>query len=118
MNVSVTPELEQFVQQLLHTGRYGSASEVIRDGLRLLEAHERNRLMDKWLVQELTQEEAAQLPQDWFDASRNKIRKMLKEGLDAANRGELEDGEAVFNNLLNGNSKTTAGTKRKRKSAK
>ena len=36
MNVSLTDELEQFVQAQVKSGMYYSASEVIRDGLRLL----------------------------------------------------------------------------------
>jgi antitoxin ParD1/3/4 len=36
MNVSLTPELEQFVNQKVESGKYQPASEVIRDGLRLL----------------------------------------------------------------------------------
>ncbi|VEP17192.1 conserved hypothetical protein [Hyella patelloides LEGE 07179] len=36
MNVSLTEELEQFVQSQVKSGMYYSASEVIRDGLRLL----------------------------------------------------------------------------------
>ena len=43
MNVSLTPELERFVQEKLHSGRYTSASEVIREALRLLEEHEKVR---------------------------------------------------------------------------
>ncbi len=43
MNVSLTPELEQFVQTKVESGRYNSASEVIREALRLLEDHERVR---------------------------------------------------------------------------
>ena len=34
---------ESFVRELLATGRYASASEVVRDGLRLLEDRERQR---------------------------------------------------------------------------
>jgi antitoxin ParD1/3/4 len=37
MNVSLTPELEKFVQQKVESGRYTSASEVVREALRLLE---------------------------------------------------------------------------------
>ena len=37
MNVSLTPELEQFVQKKVENGRYTSASEVVREALRLLE---------------------------------------------------------------------------------
>ncbi|MBD2770903.1 type II toxin-antitoxin system ParD family antitoxin [Iningainema sp. BLCCT55] len=36
MNVSLTPELEAFVQSQLESGLYHSQSEVIREGLRLL----------------------------------------------------------------------------------
>jgi antitoxin ParD1/3/4 len=36
MNVSLTPELERFVNQRVESGKYHTASEVIRDGLRLL----------------------------------------------------------------------------------
>ncbi|MDJ0590160.1 MAG: type II toxin-antitoxin system ParD family antitoxin [Pleurocapsa sp. MO_226.B13] len=36
MNVSLTKELEQFVQAQVKSGMYYSASEVIREGLRLL----------------------------------------------------------------------------------
>src|SRR4029453_15431959 len=43
MNVSLTPALERFVQEKVHSGRYTSASEVIREALRLLEEHEKVR---------------------------------------------------------------------------
>jgi antitoxin ParD1/3/4 len=36
MNVSLTPELEELVNQKVESGLYNSASEVIREGLRLL----------------------------------------------------------------------------------
>jgi antitoxin ParD1/3/4 len=37
MNISLTPELERLVDDRVKSGRYASASEVIREGLRLLE---------------------------------------------------------------------------------
>lgn len=37
MNVSLTPRLDQFVAAQVADGRYRSASEVVREGLRLLE---------------------------------------------------------------------------------
>jgi antitoxin ParD1/3/4 len=43
MNVSLTPELEQFVQAKVESGRYNSASEVVREALRLLGDHEQAR---------------------------------------------------------------------------
>jgi antitoxin ParD1/3/4 len=36
MNISLTPELEQFVAQKVESGLYQTASEVVREGLRLL----------------------------------------------------------------------------------
>ena len=42
MNVSLTPELEKIVAERVTSGRYASASEVIREALRLLE--ERDQL--------------------------------------------------------------------------
>lgn len=40
MNISLTPELEQFVQAKVNSGMYTSASEVIRESLRLLHTYE------------------------------------------------------------------------------
>jgi antitoxin ParD1/3/4 len=36
MNVSLTPELEQLVNEKVRTGLYQTASEVVREALRLL----------------------------------------------------------------------------------
>ena len=41
MNVSLTPELEKFVNDTVATGRYNSASELVRASLRKLEEEER-----------------------------------------------------------------------------
>jgi antitoxin ParD1/3/4 len=43
MNVSLTPALEKFVTKKVSTGRYTSASEVVRESLRLLEEHDSSR---------------------------------------------------------------------------
>jgi antitoxin ParD1/3/4 len=40
-NVSLTPELEAFVDGQVASGRYQTASEVVRAGLRLLQTEER-----------------------------------------------------------------------------
>ncbi|MEQ1835618.1 MAG: type II toxin-antitoxin system ParD family antitoxin [Candidatus Nitrotoga sp.] len=40
INVSLPPELEARVRQRVESGMYGSASEVIREALRLFEAYE------------------------------------------------------------------------------
>ncbi len=40
MNVSLTPELEKYVNAKVNSGMYTSASEVIRESLRLLHTYE------------------------------------------------------------------------------
>lgn len=53
MNVSLTKELENFVSELVASGMYFSASEVVRDGLRLLKEQE---ALKKVRVEELRAE--------------------------------------------------------------
>ncbi len=40
MNVSIGDRWESFVESVVKTGRYSSASEVVREGLRLVEERE------------------------------------------------------------------------------
>jgi len=50
MNVSLTPRLDGFVDQQVTSGRYKSASEVVREALRLLEIKEQeNAIMQRKL---------------------------------------------------------------------
>ena len=42
-NVSLTPQLQRYVARKLKTGRYQTASEVVREALRLLEEQDRAR---------------------------------------------------------------------------
>jgi antitoxin ParD1/3/4 len=43
MNVSLTPELEEIVQNYVKNGMYGNQSEVLRAGLRLLHAKDQEQ---------------------------------------------------------------------------
>ena len=76
MNISLTPELESFVDSRVASGRYQSASEVVRAALRLLETEERER-----------------------EAALAEVRQKIQLGLDQIQRGEVFDGEAVFDEL-------------------
>lgn len=76
LNISLTPELEQFVSSRVATGRYQSASEVVRQGLRLLQEDEMTR-----------------------QAALERLRNQINLGLEQAKRGELLDGEEVFQEL-------------------
>lgn len=44
MNVSLTPELEKLVNDKVDTGLYQTASEVVREGLRLLKDRDDRQL--------------------------------------------------------------------------
>ena len=43
LNVSLTPQLEELVRQKVSSGRYNSASEVVREALRLMDSYEKVR---------------------------------------------------------------------------
>lgn len=54
MNVSLGLQWEQFVNEKVKSGRYQTASEVLRDGLRLLEQREKAlRRMSPQTMEEL-----------------------------------------------------------------
>ena len=76
MNVSLTPELEQLVQDKVKSGLYLSASEVVREALRLLE--ERDQLRQIRLAE---------------------LKKKIAVGVEQAERGDVVDGDQVFEKL-------------------
>lgn len=47
-SVTIGSQLDEFVGQLIATGRYGSTSEVVRSALRLLERQEKQTTALKW----------------------------------------------------------------------
>jgi len=61
MNVSLTPELEKLVTRKVTSGLYQSASEVIREGLRLLDDQDRLRALHLAEVKKKIQIGLAQL---------------------------------------------------------
>ena len=51
MNVSLTPHLEDLVRRQVASGRYGNASEVVREALRLLESRDVHEAVRAALVE-------------------------------------------------------------------
>lgn len=76
MDITLTPELEQYLQSKVSSGEYASPNEVFLVGIRLLQDLE-------------------QTYQGRFEELRNEVRF----GLEAAERGEVVDSDKVFNRL-------------------
>ena len=55
MNVTLTEHFEGFIQTKIQEGQYSTASEVIRDGLRLLEKQNQAELQGLQAVREYVQ---------------------------------------------------------------
>lgn len=62
MNVSLTPELERFVSEKVESGLYNNASEVVREGLRLLKEQDEIRL--RW---------REQIERGWLEAQTGRV---------------------------------------------
>ena len=45
LNVNLTPQLEELIRRKVSSGRYNSASEVVREALRLMEAQDEIRAL-------------------------------------------------------------------------
>jgi antitoxin ParD1/3/4 len=76
LNVSLTRELGDFVASKVASGRYLSASEVVRDGLRLLEERERQQ-----------------------EVALSEVQRKIEAGLESLDRGEGIPGEQVFEDM-------------------
>lgn len=50
MNLALTPELEQLIQNKINTGMYTNASEVVRDALRHMDDHDPYKELREILV--------------------------------------------------------------------
>jgi antitoxin ParD1/3/4 len=76
VNISLSPELDAFLQSHVKSGRYQTTSEVVREALRLLERQEQER-----------------------DEAFHQLKAKLERGAGQAERGELIDGDEVFDEL-------------------
>jgi len=85
MNVSLTPQLEELIKKKLKSGLYNSASEVIREALRLLEEQDRLKEMK---LEELRKEVRAGIKQ--LDQGKSKaLDKSAAERIKASGRKML-----------------------------
>ncbi|WP_413160586.1 type II toxin-antitoxin system ParD family antitoxin [Capilliphycus salinus ALCB114379] len=78
MSLSLTPEVEQAIEEQVRSGRYQSANEVVQEALRLLK--ERDRALNEKRLEELRQKIAV--------------------GTEQISKGKVTDGEVVMENLL------------------
>jgi antitoxin ParD1/3/4 len=77
VNVSLTPELERFIADLVDGGRFRSASEAVRAGIRLLQEREEER-----------------------EARLEALRKGVGEALEELEGGEGIPADKVFGEIL------------------
>jgi antitoxin ParD1/3/4 len=75
-NIALTPHFDKFVRDKIESGRYQSASEVVRDSLRIMEQHEQER-----------QQALAD------------VRRKIQIGYDQVRRGETVDPGEVFKEI-------------------
>lgn len=67
-NIALTPHFDRYVKSKVDSGRYQSASEVVRESLRLMERHEQERQRGIARVQEKIRSGYEQLESgDTFD---------------------------------------------------
>lgn len=86
MNVSLTPELEELIHERVRSGRYTSASEVVREALRLLQ----------------DQEELRQL-------RLGELRAKVAVGLESLDRDAGRDGDVAIDEILGDEDSSTRG---------
>lgn len=98
-NVSLPPHQDAFVDSLVAGGRYRSASEVVRDGLRLLEEAEHRRLLERWIYDGLSTEEEELLPADLKERARAHFAGLVEAAMQDAQGGRVSDGPTAMERL-------------------
>lgn len=80
-SVRLDPESQHFVDDLVESGRFASADDAVRQGLRLLQAEERRRHVAALVDPAIAQVEAGKALDAGtaFDALARKYRKMADE---------------------------------------
>ena len=80
MNISLTPKLEKLINEKVKSGLYNSASEVVREGLRLLEEQDQLKKI-----------------------RREELRKEIQKGIDQMREGKFttyESAEEMMEDII------------------
>lgn len=72
MNISLTPRLEEMIREKIASGSYSSASEVVREALRLLEMEDQLRTLKLQRLREDIREGMDSGPAMRFDSDKIK----------------------------------------------
>lgn len=88
MNVSLTPQLEELIQDKVASGRYGNASEVVREALRLLEERDQERSAKLQALRQAIQEGIDSGPAEpWDLAGTRRTARVQWEAKQASTQG-------------------------------
>lgn len=98
-NVSLPPNQDAFIDAMVAGGRYRTASEVLRDGLRLLEEAEHQRLLEKWMYDGLSADEEAQLPDSLRERARAHFAGLVDTAMQDVENGDVSDGPTAMQRL-------------------
>jgi antitoxin ParD1/3/4 len=77
MNISLTPHFEAMIREKIASGSYNSASEVVREALRLLEQEDRMRALKMQQLKLDVQEGLHSGPSSVFDPQ--EIKRLARE---------------------------------------
>lgn len=83
MNVSLTPALEEIVRKKVDSGLYNSASEVVREALRLLDAYDNVRATALAKLR-------AEVEAGWQDVEAGRVKDFDPESVKQRGRATLE----------------------------
>ena len=101
-NVSLPPRQNAFVDELVSSGRYRTASEVVRDGLRLLEEAEHRRLLERWLCSSKSSDAVgllSRLPPAMQQRARSHLHRLVGLAVEDVRRGRVVDGPSAMQGL-------------------